>query len=59
MWLCTMAAPPSMQAIATSAISAGSTGTFGLSRFDFTPLIATSMITGRSTSLASLVTTGS
>jgi pimeloyl-ACP methyl ester carboxylesterase len=41
-----MAAPASMQAMATSAISAGVRGEFGLRDFGVAPLIAASMMTG-------------
>src|SRR5687767_3241896 len=46
MWLCTIAAPACRHASASAAISAGSTGTFGLRFLFVTPLIAASMITG-------------
>src|SRR5215203_4535580 len=45
MWLWTIAAPASMHASASVAISVGSTGTFGLAAFAVVPLIAHSMIT--------------
>jgi hypothetical protein len=57
--LCTTAAPAAMQARASAAISAGSMGTFGLCCFDFTPLTATSMITGPWLSCPLFVTAGS
>src|SRR5690349_8461248 len=46
MWLWMIAAPASMQARASAAISEGSTGTCGLVAFDVTPLTAHSMMTG-------------
>ena len=46
MWLCTTAAPAAKQRSASSAISAGSFGVFGLCFLLVTPLIAASMITG-------------
>src|SRR6478752_10494925 len=46
MWLWMIAAPASMQASASAAISGGSTGTWGFVTFDVTPLIAHSMMTG-------------
>jgi hypothetical protein len=46
MWLCTIAAPDAKHRSASSAISAGSFGVFGLCALLVTPLIAASMITG-------------
>ena len=46
LWLCTMAAPASMQRTASAAISAGVRGTLGLRDFGVPPLSAASMITG-------------
>ena len=46
MWLWTIAAPASMHARASAAISSGSTGTCGLRAFEVMPLIAASMMTG-------------
>ena len=48
MWLWMIAAPASMQASASAAISAGSIGTCGFVAFDVAPLIAHSMMTGAS-----------
>ena len=54
MWLWMMAAPCSMQAKASAAISSGVRGTWGLRSLLVTPLIAASMITGRAVASVAL-----